>query len=69
MKSFTLPRRCLEQSQCIGWGSDQAWVIQGHRRQQEAVSARFLSVLAESLQVPELADGQPELVEEPRVQN
>jgi len=60
---------CSKQSQCVGRGGDQAWVIQGHRRQQEAVPARFLGVCAESLQVPELANGQAELVKKPWVQD
>jgi hypothetical protein len=58
-----------KESNRIGWRRDQARVIEGYRRQEEAVFARLLGVLPESLQIPQLADRHAKLVEEPRVQN
>ena len=44
-------------------------MVEGRRRQQEAVPLRLGAVLAQGLEIPQLADGEAEAVEEVSVQD
>ena len=58
-----------KQSNRVGRRGNEARVVQGRRSQQEAVSARLLGVLAQRLEIPQLADRHAKLVEEPWMQD